>query len=138
MDSKGDSTLPEHLRRGRDGEALAVYYLREKGWTIEITNYETEFGEIDIIARRSLEDGSGDMVAFVEVKTRSSSGRMSPELAVTASKRRRITRIAKYYEQRHGRARTGYRFDVIGIDFGEDPPQIRHFEAAFDVSGNPY
>ncbi len=139
MDNSGESQsdLPEHLQRGQDGEALAAAYLRRKGWKIEDTNFETEWGEIDIIATRPFPTG-GQMMAFVEVKSRSSPGKMTPELSVTASKRRTITRMARYYEQRYGRPNTGYRFDVIAVDFSESPPNIRHFEAAFDASGNPY
>lgn len=132
-----DADVPAHLQEGRRGEQLAAHFLREKGWEIETTNFETKYGEIDIIARRPLEGGAA-MIAFVEVKSRSSGGKMSPELAVTAEKRRRITRMARWYDCRHGEANTGYRFDVIGIDTGRTPPEIRHFEAAFDASGKPY
>lgn len=133
-----DAALPEHLRKGRRGEEIAARYLREKGWEIEATNFENEYGEIDIVARREVERPGGTMIAFVEVKARSSPGPMSPELGVTADKRRKITKMARHYDQVHGRARTGYRFDVIGIDLSCSPPEIRHFDGAFDASGNPY
>ncbi len=135
--SRGKSAKPpEHLRRGQRGEQLAAAYLEERGWEIETTNFETDFGEVDIIARRAVEGGT--LLAFVEVKARSSSGTMTPELSVTAKKRRTITRIARFYDERYGRARCGYRFDVIGIDMSTSPPKIQHFDGAFDASGNPY
>ena len=127
-----------HIERGRRGEQLAAEYLRERGWTIEKRNFETKAGEIDIIARRELDDEPGRLVAVVEVKSRTSPGRMTPELAVTSKKRRRLTRAARYYDRIHGMARTAYRFDVVAVDFSTSPPEITHFDGAFDASGNPY
>ena len=138
MSQANEGSLPEHLQRGRRGEQLAAQYLREKGWEIETMNFETKYGEIDIIARRQLEGGQGVMIAIVEVKTRSSSSAMPPELSVTADKRRRLTRMARAYDRRHGDRRAGYRFDIITVDLSEQSPQIRHFDAAFDASGRPY
>lgn len=136
-ENRGGSTT-DHLKVGRRGEALAARYLRDRGWSIISKRFETKYGEIDIVARRPVADGRGAMVAFVEVKTRSSPGRMAPELAVTAAKRRRLSKMGRVYADRHGRSREGYRFDVIGVDFGCSPPEIRHFEGAFDASGRPY
>lgn len=133
----GSSSSP-HLKLGQRGEELAARHLREKGWEIADRNFRIERGEIDIVARREIEDGTATMVAFVEVKSRQSGDQTAPELSVTASKRRTIAHVGRVYAARHGGGRTGYRFDVIGIDFGNDPPKIRHFEGAFDASGNPY
>lgn len=138
MSQNRTSQLPEHLRRGRRGERIAADYMRENGWAIEAMNFETKHGELDIVARRPVPELDGELVAFTEVKTRSGAGPMSAELSVTASKRRKIVTMAKIYVQRHGRADTGYRFDVIGVDVAEESPAIEHFEAAFDVSGNPF
>lgn len=138
MSETEDGRLAEHLRRGRRGERIAADYLRDKGWSIEAMNFETKHGELDIVARRPVRRPEGHLVAFVEVKTRSSPGAMGPELAVTARKRSIITSMAEIYVQRYDRANTGYRFDVIGVDLSEESPTIDHFEAAFDVRGNPF
>ncbi|MBP5618294.1 MAG: YraN family protein, partial [Clostridia bacterium] len=49
---------------GERGEKLAARYLRRKGYRILERNFQTRFGEIDLIARK------GDQLVFVEVKTR--------------------------------------------------------------------
>ncbi len=128
--------MDERRGRGDQGEELAAAYLEAAGWSIEARNFRTELGEIDIIASREVPGGV--LVAVVEVKSRTETSRLSPELSVTASKRRRIIRVARLYEAHFEDPRRGYRFDVIGVDLGTDPPEIQHFEGAFDSRGNPY
>ncbi len=123
---------------GARGEAVACGHLREQGWEIETTNFECDFGEIDIVARRHLVDEGAWLVAFVEVKSRSDGSQVAPELSVTARKRRTITRVGRYYAKHCGEPGEGYRFDVIAVDLGEEPPGIEHFEGAFDAQGRPY
>ena len=133
----GKDTAP-HLQTGRRGESVAAEYLERNGWEIEAQNFTTDYGEIDIIARRQVVRPAGILVAFVEVKSRKGAGAFVPHRSVTARKRKTITRLARQYANRYGRANTGYRFDVIGVDLGENPPVIRHFEGAFDAAGKPY
>lgn len=124
--------------RGAYGEELAAQYLRKKGWEILERNYKTKYGEIDIIVQTPIENGQGTLVAFVEVKSRTTTTENPPELSVTAQKRRTIVRVARFYADHHIQPRTGYRFDVIAVDFSKDPPELHHFEGAFDALGNPY
>ena len=49
---------------GRWGEALAAEYLRQRGYRLAAHSYQCRFGEIDLIA------WDGDILCFVEVKTR--------------------------------------------------------------------
>jgi putative endonuclease len=61
------SVAPARLaaeKRGRQGERLAGWWLRLKGWSIVARRVRTPAGEVDLVARR------GSMVAFVEVKSR--------------------------------------------------------------------
>ena len=139
MDGIGDaSQTPSHLHTGQRGEQYAVRHLQRQGWEIVDRNFTTDLGEIDIIARRPVDRPAGTLIAFVEVKARTADHRVPPELSVTAKKRRTITRVARWYVQRHAAANTGYRFDVITVNFGAEPPKVQHFEGAFDALGNPY
>jgi putative endonuclease len=57
-------------------------------------------------------------VAFVEVKTRTSSAWGSPAESVLWRKRRTITRVAEVWRERHGRVADEFRFDVIEVQVG--------------------
>ncbi len=93
---------------GALGERYAAEYLQERGYTILETNFHTRFGEIDIIAQR------GDILAFVEVKTRAATMLGSPEAAVTPTKQKKLITTALHYLQAHP-ADLQPRFDVVAI-----------------------
>jgi putative endonuclease len=76
------------LRKGRRGEALCAWLLRLKGYRILGRNLRTPQGEIDILARR------GKVLAVVEVKARGEIADAGE--AVTADKRRRLLRAARF------------------------------------------
>ncbi len=50
---------------GSQGEAFVASYLSKQGFSILQNNYQTRFGEIDVIAQEK------DTLVFIEVKTRS-------------------------------------------------------------------
>ena len=52
-------------KTGEKGEKLAARFLEKKGYTIIAKNFQTRFGEIDIICRNK------EYLVFAEVKTRS-------------------------------------------------------------------
>jgi putative endonuclease len=94
-------------RAGRRAEALAVLYLRLKGYRIEGRRVRTPAGEIDIVARR------GGLLIFVEVKARV---RHAAALeAVTPRQRRRIERGAEWFAARTRSPAAGMRFDVVAV-----------------------
>ncbi len=109
----------------RLGEWLAAAYLRLKGYRIEARNWRCALGEIDLIARR------GDVLVFVEVKTRTSRAAGAPEEAVTAAKRGRLVRLAQAYLARNRGGAPGCRFDVVAVDASRFPPRLRHLPGAF-------
>jgi putative endonuclease len=65
--------------------------------------------EIDLIARQ------GDLVTFVEVKTRRGKAFGSPLEAVTGAKRRELVKAARVWVDRFGKPADIYRFDCIAI-----------------------
>lgn len=113
---------------GRKGEDIAADYLRSLGYTILDRNWNLHRGcEIDIVARL------GDVVHFVEVKTRSWSERVmagvTPESAINWRKMRHIYRAAKLYKNTHGLWSVASQIDSIAIVVrGEDDFDLHFFE----------
>lgn len=67
-------------KTGAQGEIIAAQYLKKHGFAILDTNYLKKWGEIDIVARGTV-DGV-EMVRFVEVKTVSYETKADLEAAV--------------------------------------------------------
>ncbi len=115
-------------RLGALGEEAAVDLLRAGGYRIVARNHRCPRGEIDVIAEK------GDLLVFVEVRTRATSAFGGPEETVGARKQRRVIAAARdYLAQRRGRAKAA-RFDVIAVVDGPQGPALTHFENAFDAS----
>lgn len=113
---------------GDRGERIAAAYLAERGWAVLHRQYRLGHREIDLVARR------GEVVAFVEVKTRGGTGYGHPLEAITWKKRREIQRVAQAWIDRFGRADDVYRFDAIGILLpAGGPPRIEHVEDAWRI-----
>jgi putative endonuclease len=116
-------------RRGLWGEQVAKAYLLSRGWTIEAHRFRLGHQELDLVARR------GGLVAFVEVKTRSSPAWGAPAESVRWRKRQTITRVAEVWRQRHGRVGDVFRFDVIEVRVGEGGAgsgyRVEHLEDAW-------
>ncbi|MCB0737532.1 MAG: YraN family protein [Bacteroidetes bacterium] len=113
--------MATHNQIGQKGEALAVEYLKRKGYQILHTNWRFEKYEIDIIAR------IGNDIVFVEVKTRSGSSHGFPEQAVTQKKAETLFAGAEIYVEEHG-LENEIRFDIISILLNQNPPDIYHIE----------
>jgi putative endonuclease len=113
---------------GKTGEDLACEELERRGYAIIARRYRRRGGELDIIAR------DGQTMVFVEVKARD--GRAFGEAceAITANKRRTITRLALEYLMRHRLTQCACRFDVVSIHFEAGAPVIDVFQGAFDAT----
>ncbi len=113
---------------GAWGEAAAAQYLRKKRYEIVAAGYRCRFGEVDIIARK------GQVLAFVEVKTRNSDRFAQAREFVDQRKQRRLRSTAALYLEQHPTTLQP-RFDVIEIyaPDGMDTirPEIHHLEDAF-------
>ena len=106
--------------RGRKGERLAAWYLRLKGWQLLAERVRTPAGEVDLVMRR------GSVIAFIEVKTRTSAAELD-----FAIDHRRLARVAAAAEILAPRFATGgedIRIDVVLIAPGTRP---RHIENAW-------
>lgn len=111
----------ERQKRGLAGEEQAIRYLLSRGWTLMAHRFRVGHAEIDLIVRR------GDLVAFVEVKTRRGEAFGSPFAAVTGPKRREMVKVARVWVDRFGRPSDIYRFDCVGVVDG----RLDHLEDAF-------
>jgi putative endonuclease len=123
---------PPEARRtqGDAAEERACRHLDRTGFTIIERKYRTKGGEIDIVARK------GDVLVFVEVRSREVPGFGTPEESVTPAKRRRIVLAARrYLSNVPPSSWREARFDVIAIDGSGDAAVLRHYPAAFDAKG---
>jgi putative endonuclease len=116
--------------QGDAAEERACRHLDRSGFTIVERNYRTMGGEIDIVARR------GDVLVFVEVRSREVPGFGTPEESVTPAKRRRIVAAARrYLSSVPPSSWREARFDVIAIEGSGEIAALRHYPAAFDAKG---
>lgn len=117
--------------RGREAEDLAAAFLRERGFEILDRNHAVPKGEVDLVCRE------GDVLCFVEVRSRTSEAQGGPEETVGRRKARRVVAAATDWALRHGALERAIRFDVVAVTFQEGAPRIEHFRAAFDSDGAP-
>ena len=115
---------------GRYGEDLAARYLGEAGLDVLERNWRCPDGELDIVAL------DGAVLAFVEVKTRSTLGYGDPAEAVHPVKAARIHRLALRWLDEHRHCglprRPELRFDVVAVvRLAPGGPTVRHLRAAF-------
>jgi putative endonuclease len=121
-------------QRGRDGEAIAVAWLRVQGARIIARNWRPPQkgmrGEIDIIAQ------IGEFLCFVEVKTRASDKMGAPQEAVGVAKQKQISRLANAYLSTQEIGDVPCRFDVIEVWLSPgEKPRVAWIENAFDFQG---
>ncbi len=110
---------------GRWGENLAENYLIRQGFQILHRNWRYKRAEVDIIAME------GDILVFVEVKSRASDAFGRPEEMVDYKKKRLLYSAASAYMYRAG-FEGELRFDIIAI-IGQPGllKEILHFRDAF-------
>ena len=114
-------------RLGDFGEAAAAQALQERGYRIVAQNHRCRRGEVDLVAEH------GDLLVFVEVRTRATAAFGGPEETVDAGKRRRVIAAARDFLARWRGPERGVRFDVVAVVGGPAAPQLTHFENAFDA-----
>lgn len=76
---------------GKIGEKIAASYLENNGFSIIKKNFQTKFGEIDIIAKKQ------NTLFFVEVKTRSNLNKGAPYEAINKNKIFHIKKVADFF-----------------------------------------
>ncbi|MCC2628128.1 MAG: hypothetical protein K0S14_1778 [Thermomicrobiales bacterium] len=95
---------------GTAGEQLARRHLEQRGYRFVAANWRRPYGELDLIMR------DGDVLVFVEVKTRSSERLVTAEESLTPAQARRLLRGAQYFlAEREELANLFWRIDLIAI-----------------------
>lgn len=122
----------DRLSTGAAGELVAARYLKSIGFKIIEQNFRCKRGEIDIIAR------DGEIIVFIEIKTRTPDYLKEPFVSVTRTKEKKILSIADYYLYRNKIKNTRTRFDIISIILETPEPKIKHFRAAFGTWQDAY
>ncbi len=121
------SEKAEHLRTGSRGEEYAYFELRKLGYVLVERNFRSPrcHGEIDLIG------WEGDVLCFIEVKTRTSRDVKTAEAAVDRHKRREIAEMIREYLRGVPRV-CQWRFDIVSVyyDGFSSRPDIELFRNA--------
>ncbi len=122
---------PKHQQTGRRGEEAAYFYLRQLGYIVVARNFRSprRRGELDLIA------WDGDVLCFVEVKSRTTRDVKPAHLAVDRDKQHELIAMAHEYLH-HFPCKPAWRFDVLSVYF-EEPgtaPSMELFRNAFPVT----
>jgi len=124
---------PEHLKIGRRGEEDAYFYLRRRGYIMIARNYRSPHhrGELDLVG------WDGDVLCFVEVKTRTTRAVKPAEAAVDRDKQKELRLVARDF-LRHMPLSCQWRFDVVSVyyDHGLRHPSLELFQNAFPMAYN--
>ncbi|MFD0964244.1 YraN family protein [Pseudofulvibacter geojedonensis] len=116
--------MASHNELGKFGEELAVDYLIKKGYIIKARNWRYQKAEIDIIAQKK------DVLAIIEVKTRSSLEYGTPEQFVSHKKIKLLVSATDVYVKQKD-IDVNIRFDIISIHKTDTKFDIRHTKEAF-------
>jgi putative endonuclease len=101
------------VQRGARAERDAAQLLIAAGYEIVERNYRCKAGELDIIAR------DGDVLVFVEVRSRTDGDHGDALEAIGPRKQRRVVRVARCYLAAAAPVFERCRFDVVAITGGE-------------------
>ena len=124
---QGHRPRREKKELGKKGEEIAIRFLKKKGYRILERNYVCKMGEMDIVAREK------DTLAFVEVKTRTTTAFGPPQLAVNLTKQMQLSKVALYFLKEKKLEDVKARFDVVAILLGPTGEEIELIKDAFDL-----
>jgi putative endonuclease len=88
---------------------VAASFLRRQGYRILYRNFLTREGEIDLVCR------CGEVLVFVEVRSRASEDFGRPAETVGPAKENALRQAARRYLQMLDRTDVFYRFDVVEV-----------------------
>ncbi|MBN1916263.1 MAG: YraN family protein [Verrucomicrobia bacterium] len=110
---------------GARGERAALRHLRDKGFRLRARNWRSAHGEIDIVMQH------GEIIVFVEVRSRSSRPEEPPMAMLSATKQHHMLRTAQDYMYRYRMLDRPWRIDCVFVTFdGARPVSFEHVENA--------
>ena len=118
--------------RGKAGEEAAAQLLERSGMRILARNWRHGRLELDIVCR------DGNTLVFVEVRTRSKGGLVSPAASLTPAKQRNFLQAARAYLAENEAWAFPCRFDLVCVlDTGAtlEVEHCRHVELSETVGG---
>lgn len=116
--------MAKHNELGKKGEQLAVDFLEQKGYLIIERNYRFDKAEVDIIAQQK------DILAIIEVKTRSTTDFGNPQDFVKPKQIKNLVKAVDEYVIVNN-LDVEVRFDIIAIVKNGKQFDIEHLEDAF-------
>ena len=116
--------MAQHNDLGKKGEQLAVDFLLKNNYAIMERNYRFEKAEVDIIAQKE------DILAIVEVKTRSTTDFGNPQDFVKPKQIKNLVKAVDEYVTVND-LDVEVRFDIIAIVKEGKGFSIEHLENAF-------
>lgn len=130
-DNRVEPKISQTKLLGNRGEEIASKFLETNGFRLVAANFVVPVGrgrkgvlinaEIDLIAY------DGEILCFIEVKTRSSDSFVAPETNIDLRKQRQITRAAKVYRKIFRLYETTFRYDAVTVVLPDkaSKPRIR-------------
>lgn len=109
---------------GKKGEAIALNYLLEKGFSLVAKNFRYQRAEIDLIMLKN------ELLIFVEVKYRTRTHYGYPEQAVDKRKQQHLLKVVHFYLEQHA-IQTPIRCDTIAITETKAGLEVLHLEDAW-------
>ena len=116
--------MADHNELGIKGEKLAIDFLIKNDYRILEKNYRYLKAEVDVIAQK------GNVLAIVEVKTRSTDYFGNPQDFVNPKKIKLLLSAIDYYVIEKD-LDVEVRFDIIAIIHQKNKTKIEHLEDAF-------
>jgi len=118
----------DNKKTGAAGEKAAEDFLRKKGYRILERNFQTKFGEIDLVCRKD------KVMVFVEVKTKTSDEFGEPWEMVNQRKLEQVERMGEVWNMKNNWQGL-CRIDVVGVwlDNKGQVDKIEHWENVEEV-----
>lgn len=112
---------------GTHGETLAAEYLISQGYTLITRNWHCRQGELDLVMRQ------GELLVFVEVRTRHAENTESAFASVQTHKQQRLVAAIHAYLDQHHSPHAAWRLDLVAVALPwRGTPIIDHVEDALD------